>query len=324
MTTANWQPTASLEALQARAQLLADIRQFFAQREVLEVDTQVLSHGTITDVHLHPFATPFDFSETGKKETLYLQTSPEYAMKRLLCAYQTSIYQLGKAFRHEGSGRWHNPEFTLLEWYRIGFNHEQLMDEMDALLQCVLSTGQAERMSYQEAFKQHVGIDPLTASQAELADMLITFNIDISSDLPIDPDGIMQLLFSYVVEPNIGTNVPCFIHSFPASQAALARINQQDKRVADRFEVYFKGAELANGFYELANADEQRKRFEQDNRLRQTYRLEPAPVDERFLQALSSGLPECAGVAMGIDRLLMIKLGATHIQDVIPFPVSRA
>lgn len=324
MSSSLWQPTASLSALKARAALLGDIRDFFAQRQVMEVDTPCLSHGTITDIHLEPFSSQFHYSHTGKVQTMYLQTSPEYAMKRLLCAYNEPIYQLGKAFRHEGSGRWHNPEFTLLEWYRPGFDHWQLMDEVAALLCCTLDVAQTQSMSYQDAFESFVHIDPLTAHQDELAGALLTHNIDVSSDYPLDRDAMLQLLFSFVVEPQIGQTCPCFIHGFPASQAALARINEQDPRVADRFEVYFKGAELANGFYELQDAKEQRQRFAHDNRVRQTFRLDPAPVDERFLDALDAGLPSCSGVALGVDRLLMIKLGAEHIQEVMPFPVSRA
>ncbi|RDV28008.1 elongation factor P--(R)-beta-lysine ligase [Alteromonas aestuariivivens] len=318
-----WKPTTTHNGRQARAWLLRTIREFFYQRQVLEVDTPILSHGTVTDVHLAAFSCRFDHSVTGAPQTLYLQTSPEYAMKRLLCAQSGPIYQIIKAFRHEGAGRWHNPEFTMLEWYRPGFDHHQLMDEMDALLQETLKTSSAQRFTYQEVFVQYLNLDPLIATDAQVARCVAEQGIDMVGELP-DRDSQLQLLFSIAIEPNIGQQNPCFVYSFPASQAALARLNSQDPRVADRFEVYFKGAELANGFYELAEPGEQRQRFMQDNALRAQHGLPQLPLDEHFLAALESGLPECSGVALGIDRLLMLMLDAQHIEEVINFPVHRA
>ena len=319
-----WQPTASIDNLRKRSALLHTIRQFFASRDVLEVDTPLLSHGTVTDVHLHAFHSEFAYSHTGKPETLYLQTSPEYAMKRLLCAGAGSIYQICKAFRHEGAGRFHNPEFTMLEWYRIGFDHHQLMDDMDALLTATLHTDTAERISYQDVFVRELSIDPLDITVAELQAKAVDCGLDMAGEMPDDVDTLLQLLFSLTIEPNIGATRPCFVFGFPVSQAALARVNLQDPRTADRFEVYYKGIELANGFYELANAKEQRQRFENDNALRRQAGLPELPIDEHFLAALEAGLPECAGVALGIDRLVMLALQADHIQDVTAFPVSRA
>ncbi len=322
--SAVWQPTAAFINLRQRAELLRTIREFFYQRNVLEVDTPLLSHGTVTDVHLAAFSSAFSHSESGKPETLYLQTSPEYAMKRLLCAGSDSVYQICKAFRHEGAGRFHNPEFTMLEWYRTGFDHHQLMAEMDELLQAVLGTAPAEKISYQDVFIRQLSVDPLIASVKELQQKAIEYGLDMNGGLPDDIDTLLQLLFSLYIEPVIGADAPCFVFGFPASQAALAKVNEQDPRTADRFEVYFKGVELANGFYELANAGEQRQRFESDNAQRRTLGLPELPVDEFFLSALEAGLPDCAGVAMGIDRLLMLKLGVSHIKDVVAFPVSRA
>ncbi|OFC71981.1 elongation factor P--(R)-beta-lysine ligase [Alteromonas confluentis] len=319
-----WQPTAAFDNLRQRAALLRTIREFFYQRDVLEVDTPLLSHGTVTDVHLAAFSSAFSHSETGKPETLYLQTSPEYAMKRLLCAGSDSIYQICKAFRHEGAGRFHNPEFTMLEWYRTGFDHHALMAEMDELLQATLNTDPAEKVSYQDVFIRQLSVDPLTAPVEVLQKKAVECGLDMNAGLPDDADTLLQLLFSLYIEPLIGADSPCFVYGFPASQAALAKVNADDPRTADRFEVYFKGVELANGFYELANASEQRQRFLADNAKREEIGLPPLPVDEYFLSALASGLPDCAGVALGIDRLLMLKLGASHIQDVITFPVSRA
>lgn len=319
-----WQPTTTYEAREARAALLRLIREFFYTRNVLEVDTPLLSAGTVTDEHLDAFETPFRFSSTGEPVRLFLQTSPEYAMKRLLCAQSGSIYQICKAFRHEGEGRWHNPEFTMLEWYRIDFDHFALMNEVDELLQLALNTHAGEKLSYQHAFIEYLDVDPLNTSDEVLVDVMTKANIDIHAPETLSFDSKLQLLFSYCIEPKIGQQRPCFVYNFPASQAALAKINESDPRVADRFEVYFKGVELANGFNELSAAQEQRSRFQQDNEKRQQAGLATKPIDENFLCALEAGLPSCAGVALGIDRLLMLKIGAQHIQEVISFPVSRA
>jgi lysyl-tRNA synthetase class 2 len=319
-----WQPTTSHQARQARAELLRTIREFFYSRDVMEVDTPLLSHGTVTDEHLDAFETQFNFANSGEPTTLYLQTSPEYAMKRLLCAQSGSIYQLCKAFRHEGEGRWHNPEFTMLEWYRLGFDHFALMDEVDALLMATLNTSSSDKLTYQNAFITYLDIDPLNTSDEALLKAMKQHNIDIHQPQMLSFDSKLQLLFSYCIEPQIGMKKPCFVYDFPASQAALAKISPRDSRVAERFEVYFKGAELANGFNELSAFEEQRIRFEKDNQKRQSAGLATKPLDEHFLNALEAGLPDCAGVALGIDRLLMLKINATHIKDVINFPVSRA
>lgn len=304
--------------------MLKTIRTFFEARNVLEVDTPLLSSGTVTDQYIDAFSTKFDFSQVGASKTLFLQTSPEYAMKRLLCAQSGAIYQICKAFRHEGEGRWHNPEFTMLEWYRPGFDHHQLMDEVDALLIHCLNTDAATRLTYQTAFLTHVGIDPLSASDDTLIKAMREHGIDINEPEQLDTDSKLQLLFSQVVEPAIGNDTPCFIFGFPASQAALAKVNAEDPRTADRFEVYFKGAELANGFHELSDVNEQRLRFIEDNKKRRESGLPERPIDEAFLAALESGLPPCSGVALGIDRLLMIKTGASYIHEVINFTVNRA
>lgn len=320
----NWQPTTTHEARVARAALLRLIRDFFYTRNVLEVDTPLLSAGTVTDEHLDAFETPFHFSSTGEPVRLFLQTSPEYAMKRLLCAQSGSIYQICKAFRHEGEGRWHNPEFTMLEWYRIDFDHFALMNEVDELLQLVLNTHPGEQVSYQQTFIEYLDIDPLNTSDEDLVDVMAKESIDIHAPEALSFDSKLQLLFSYCIEPKIGQQRPCFIYNFPASQAALAKINESDPRVADRFEVYFKGVELANGFNELSAAQEQRSRFQKDNEKRLQAGLATKPIDENFLCALEAGLPSCAGVALGVDRLLMLKIGAHRIQEVISFPVSSA
>jgi lysyl-tRNA synthetase class 2 len=320
----DWQPTASIEQLRQRAKLLNSIRQFFAERDVLEVDTPAMSHATVTDVHLHTFQTEFVGPGYADGSKLYFMTSPEFHMKRLLAAGSGCIYQINKAFRNEENGRYHNPEFTMLEWYRVGFDHHKLMDEMDALLQLVLRCEVAERMTYQQAFIDVLGVCPLESSMEALKVVAAQLGLSDIAEPEQDRDTLLQLLFSVGVEAKIGQTVPAFVYDFPASQAALAKINQQDPRVADRFEVYFKGIELANGFHELDNPQEQLKRFEEDNVKRIEMGLSPQPIDHHLIAALQSGLPECAGVALGIDRLIMLAIGCDHIDQVTAFPFPRA
>ncbi len=320
----DWLPTASVEQLKQRAAILHSIRAFFSSRGVLEVDTPAMSHATVTDVHLHTFRTEFVGPGFAKGRELHLMTSPEFHMKRLLAAGSGCIYQISKAFRNEENGRYHNPEFTMLEWYRVGFDHHQLMDEMDALLQQVLHCSAAERMTYQQAFLNQLNVCPLEASMAELKVAAASLGLSDIAEPEQDRDTLLQLLFSVGVEAKIGQSVPAFVYDFPASQAALAKINREDERVADRFEVYFQGIELANGFHELDNPQEQLARFEQDNQKRLEMGLKPQPIDYHLIAALEAGLPECAGVALGIDRLIMLALGCDHIDKVTAFPFPRA
>lgn len=320
----SWQPTADMAVLKQRAALMSQIRAFFAQRGVWEVETPCLSQAAVTDVHLHNFETGFVGPGAAQGIPLYLMTSPEYHMKRLLCAGSGSIYQLCRSFRNEEAGRFHNPEFTMLEWYRVGFDHHALMDEMADLLQAVLGCGQPERLTYADAFEGALGADPLTASLADLRALCHQHGMGDLAELEEDRDTLLQLLFATVVEPRIGQEVPAMVYHFPASQAALARIDEADPRVARRFEVYFRGVELANGFHELADAEEQRARFLADNAQRRQLGLPERPIDEHLIAALAAGLPDCAGVALGIDRLVMLALGADAIKDVIPFPVFNA
>ncbi|MGL6260586.1 elongation factor P--(R)-beta-lysine ligase [Vibrio sp. WXL210] len=314
-----WQPSASITQLKQRARIITQIRDFFAQREVMEVDTPAMSHATVTDIHLHTFNTEFIGPDYANGQTLYLMTSPEFHMKRLLAAGSGCIYQINKAFRNEENGRHHNPEFTMLEWYRVGFDHHALMNEMDELLQQVLRSAPAERMTYQQAFLSVLGVCPLEASMDELKQVAVTLGLGDIALPEQDRDTLLQLLFSVGVEAKIGQNAPAFVYDFPASQAALAKINPADPRVADRFEVYFKGIELANGFHELDNPQEQLVRFEQDNQKRLEMGLKPQPIDHHLIAALEAGLPNCAGVALGIDRLIMLALGCSHIDEVTAF-----
>ncbi|WP_085344382.1 elongation factor P--(R)-beta-lysine ligase [Vibrio sp. ArtGut-C1] len=320
----NWQPTASIDQLRQRATLIASIRQFFADRQVMEVDTPAMSHATVTDIHLHTFQTEFVGPGYADGSKLFFMTSPEFHMKRLLAAGSGCIYQINKAFRNEENGRYHNPEFTMLEWYRVGFDHHKLMDEMDDLLQLVLKCGAAQRMTYQQAFIDVLGVCPLEGSMTELKTAASKLGLSDIAEPEEDRDTLLQLLFSVGVEHKIGQDVPAFVYDFPASQAALAKINPQDHRVADRFEVYFKGIELANGFHELDNPKEQLARFEQDNTKRLDMGLKPQPIDYHLISALEAGLPDCAGVALGIDRLIMLALGCDHIDQVTAFPFPIA
>ena len=324
METVNWRPSASIETLKQRAKILQQIRHFFAQRQVLEVDTPALSHATVTDEHLHSFSTQFTHPFESQPKTLYLQTSPEFAMKRLLSAGSGAIYQICKSFRNEEAGRYHNPEFTMLEWYRPGFDHHQLMTEIDELMQLTLGCESAERLSYQNIFKQHLKCDPLSASLSELKILANHYGYGELATNESNKDTLLMLLFSQHVEPHIGQERPCFVFEFPASQAALAKISPTNSLVSERFELYFGGIELANGFNELTDSAEQLRRFETDNVRRQAAGLDYSRIDEHLIAALHSGLPACAGVALGIDRLVMLALNLNHIDQGISFENSRA
>lgn len=321
---ASWQPSAPIANLLKRATILAEIRRFFADHGVLEVETPAMSQATVTDIHLFPFQTCFVGPGAANGLTLYMMTSPEYHMKRLLAAGSGSIYQLCRSFRNEEAGRYHNPEFTMLEWYRPHYDMYRLMSEVDDLLQQVLDCTSAETISYQQTFLRHLNIDPLSAEIAQLRKVAAKLNMSNVADSEEDHDTLLQLLFTIGVEPFIGREKPAFVYHFPASQAALAQISTEDYRVAERFEVYFKGIELANGFRELTNSREQRQRFEQDNRKRAQRGLPQHPIDSNLLDALQHGIPACSGVALGVDRLIMLALGAESLSDVLAFPVERA
>lgn len=295
---------------------------------MLEVDTPLLSRYTVTDPHVHGI--PAFFKQAGLPEqTLYLQTSPEYAMKRLLAAGAGSIFQICKAFRQGDLGRRHHPEFTMLEWYRTGFDHTDLMNEMDLLLQAVLKTPPADRFCYKTLFENHVGINPHTASVEALMQCVRDQGIewvetdDCLSDAA-ERNRWLDLLLTHSIEPQMGLQKPVFIYDFPTSQSALARIRYEETpAVASRFEVYFKGLELANGFHELQDPAEQRRRFEADLLLRAEQNLPRVLIDDYFLAALEAGLPDCSGVALGVDRLVMAALDAKSIDEVVSFGFGR-
>ncbi|MDE8035469.1 elongation factor P--(R)-beta-lysine ligase [Actinobacillus equuli subsp. equuli] len=317
-----WKPTASIQNLIKRSQIMAEIRQFFKDRGVLEVETPALSEFSVTDVHLSTFSTQFLSPFASEAKTLHLMTSPEYHMKRLLAAGSGSIFQLCRVFRNEESGKRHNPEFTMLEWYRPHFDMYRLINEVDDLLQQILDCEPAESYSYQFVFQTYVGLDPLSATRAQLVEKARKHGFPCEDDE--NRDTLLQFLFSEIVEANIGKERPTAVYHFPSSQAALAQISSEDHRVAERFEVYYKGLELANGFHELSDAKEQMRRFEQDNVQRAQMGLPAQQLDTRFLAALKAGIPNCSGVALGVDRLMMIAMNAEKIDEVMAFGVENA
>jgi len=319
---ADWRPSATRERLQSRAALLARARGFFAARGVLEVDTPLVVNAPVSDVHIHSASVTL---EARPGAPLYLHTSPEYAMKRLLAGGSGDIYQICHVVRGYESGALHNPEFTLIEWYRIGTDPEALMNEVEALVRELLAErapARSERVSYVEAFARETGLDPLAATAGELARAAAAAGFHGGPQTP--RDEWLDFLMGARVGPRLGRGALTFVYGYPASQAALARLDPRDARVARRFELYCEGIELANGFHELGVADEQRARFARDNEERRRQGLPVSPPDERLLAALASGLPDCAGVALGFDRTLMLATAATHIDQVLAFPTARA
>jgi len=307
----SWRPTATIENLQQRARIYRTIRAFFADREVLEVETPFLSETTNPDPQV---ASMLAYNQG---QTLYLQTSPEFAMKRLLAAGSGSIYQICRAFREGEKGRRHHPEFTLLEWYRIGFDYQALMDEMEQLIDELSGRSNVyRRLSYRELLIEYAGIDFLNIELAELrtncSELVSGTNVR-----ELDFDQCLDLLISLVISPQLEGYL--FVYDYPISQAALARASSNNPLLAERFELFYNDLELANGFSELTDAGLQRSRFEKDNRLRASKGLPEYPLDDALLAALESGMPDCAGVALGIDRLLMVLLGLDTIDQALSF-----
>ena len=333
-----WQATASIEVLRKRAVIISLIRQFFADREVLEVETPSLSHHTITDPYLQALSTMHTLPGAESSRTFYLQTSPEYAMKRLLASGSGDIYQIAKAYRNDEVGRLHNPEFTMLEWYRVGFDMTALIEETVDLLKLCLQTDFVDKFTYSSLFEEHCGFNPIEISLQDLMRACNRFSLqdyaktlkESLDDAGVDnnqsndkrsellKDSLLQVIFNQEIECKIGQQHPCVVSSFPASQASLATLSDCG-RVANRFEVYYKGIELANGFHELCDADQQLARFKDDNQKRLSLGLAAMEIDSFFIDALAHGLPDCAGIALGIDRLLMLALDKPHIRDVLSF-----
>ena len=312
-------PTASLDMLRRRAGLLKRVRQFFDDHGFLEVETPLLSHDTVVDRHLDPLSVTL-FSDPQQPERgpkLWLQTSPEFAMKRLLAAGATAIYQITKAFRGGGEiGSRHNPEFTILEWYRVGDDYSAGMRLLSNFAESLLGLGPAQGLTYREAFQRYIGFDPFQAG----------------ATVPIPPgplrDADRELVLDYYltahIEPCLGQDRPTILHDYPAGQSALARVRPGDPPVAERFELYVQGVELANGYHELLDPAVLRERNRENNTLRFADNKYVLPEESRLLAAMESGLPACCGCALGFDRLVMVATGAKSIQEVMAFPIERA
>lgn len=318
-----WQPSASLSALKSRADQLAWVRGFFAQRGVLEVETPVLGRYGVTDPNLDGISAN-STAVAGGVDGGWLQTSPEYHMKRLLAAGSGPIFQVSRVFRDGERGRRHNPEFSMLEWYRPGFTDSDLMVEVGELVCGWLGCGQPGVLYYRDALRRYAGLDPFLASDRELARRCEVW-LEPEQVMTLGRDGCLDLLMSYLVEPALAEYGPVFVTGYPESQAALARVSERDGvRQAHRFELYVEGIELCNGYWELTDPTEQSRRFAVDNQVRRQSGKPEMAIDTTFLGALEAGIPECSGVALGLDRLLMLKLGTSDIADVLAFPVERA
>jgi len=320
MDTVLWEPSASLEMLQFKARQMARIRDFFNQKEYLEVETPVMARYGVTDVYLENITASF------RKQPYSLQTSPEYHMKRLLAAGSGPIFQLARVFRDDEWGRWHNPEFTMLEWYKPGIDHHALMDEMAEFLQYMLgeTVPVLQKITWQAAFMEACGLDPFDSSVNTLKNTLALYDLD--KVLPEDEQDLDQyffLLMTHVVEPALKRySGPVAVYDYPPSQAALARVNSEGR--AERFEIYYQGIELANGFHELTDFSAQKNRFELDLIQRKEKNLPAVEADIFLLEALKQGLPACSGVALGVDRLLALMAGLTAIAPIMAFDFIRA
>ena len=329
-STGAWQPSASLAVLRQRAALLARARQFFADARLLEVDTPVMVGAAVTDVHIESARVQLEAGAASSSAPRFLHTSPEYAMKRLLAGGSGDIYQICHVMRGFERSALHNPEFTLIEWYRIGVALEALMQEVESLVRVLLDAAasgyRSERLTYREAFLRELHLDPFAASLATLdeAARAAGYRAPATGASSERRDELLELLMGTVVGPRLGRGALTFVCGYPASQAALARLDAHDARAARRFELYCEGIELANGFHELASAPEQRARFERDRVERVRLGLPAHALDERLLAALEAGLPDCCGVALGFDRVLMLATHARHIDEVLAFPDERA
>lgn len=322
MTT---QDRALADAIRQRAGLYELIRRFFAERGVLEVETPILSSSANTDPNIESFSAQFSGHVDAGARVRWLRTSSEFAQKRLLVAGVGDCYELGRVFRNGEAGRRHNPEFTMLEWYRVGWNHLQLIDETIALVRAALAsigkTADIHKCTYRELFAGSVGIDPLTVDAAQLSRALSGVRVSADS---LGRDDELDLLLTHKIQATFPVDRITVVYDYPASQCALAKIRAGVPPVAERFELYLGQHELANGYHELTDAQEQRARFERDNARRALRGLAELPIDANLLAALEQGMPDCAGVALGIERLLMAMIGSDNIRDVLAFPFAQA
>ncbi len=319
-------PTASWAALRLRAELLARTRAFFAQHDFLEVETPLLSADTVLDRHLDPLGVtlPRDARHPREGRPMWLQTSPEFGMKRLMAAGAEAIYQITRAFRAGEAGALHNPEFTIVEWYRRGDTMDQGIELLSLLADALLRLGPAQRVSYAEAFERHVGIDPHRATIEQLAAAARGAGLSISESLASgDRDSWLNLLLAHLVEPHLGHDAPTIVHGYPAGQAALAQTTGNPP-VAERFELYVRSIELANGYHELVDPGVMRRRNREAALQRAAEGKPPLPEESRLLAAMDQSFPACTGVALGFDRVVMLAAGAHNLADVIAFPIERA
>lgn len=324
-------PTASLETLAKRAEIIQRLRTFFEEKGFLEVETPILSHDTVIDHHLHPIHVARTSIESehpvfDSSPPLWLQTSPEFGMKRLLAAGATAIFQITKSFRAAESGRFHNPEFTMLEWYRVGDDQEAGINLLAELVQSILKTGPVERLSYRELFHRHTKVDPYEAALHELQQVCFAHAVEIEQpDLDEQHrDFWLDMMLMQVIEPKLGRDGPVIVYDWPASQSALAIVREGEPPLAERFELFIDGLEIANGYHELLDPSELRWRNRTNNQLRLQDGCLTLPEESRLLDAMEHGLPACAGVALGVDRLVMLATGAKTIKEVIAFPFDRA
>lgn len=319
-------PSADFETLRLRARLNAALRGFFAERDVPEVETPMLSQAGNTDPNVASFSTTFSGHVSAGLRMRWLRTSPEFPLKRLLAAGFGDCYELGRVFRDGEAGGRHNPEFTMLEWYRVGCDQFQLADETVALVQAALALvdrrAEVVQTTYRALYRDVLGLDPMTAGERDLQAAL--------GDVRIDPEGLtrddwLDLLMTHRIQPANPADRILVVHDYPASQCMLARVVERDGApVAERFELYLGGLELANGYHELADGAEQRGRFERDHALRRARGSDLPAIDDALLAALDAGFPDCAGVALGVDRLMMAMLGTGRIADVVAFDFARA
>lgn len=312
----DWKSSMTRQQLVARNNIIRKIRDFFEARGVIEVETPILSNAAVTDVHLDSFTTEY----LGRN--LYLNTSPEYHMKRLLACNSGSIFQICKCFRYEPTSKKHNPEFTMLEWYRTGYKLQRLLDEVEDLFKLFFDIEILERYTYDFTFKKFLGISALDATQEQLATMAA--NLGLVNAQEMDKDSLLEFLFSSHIEPHLGMQNPVAIYNYPATQAALAQITPEDPRTAQRAEVFYKGMELANGFFELTDVVQQEERFKLDLVERKEEGKDLIKPDLRFLAALNHGMPSSAGIALGLDRFIMLALNAPKISQVMTFTVDNA
>ncbi len=301
------------------------LRGFFEDRGFLEVETPLLSADTVIDRHLDPFPVEADVGGEESDRTYWLQTSPEFAMKRLIAAGGEAIYQVTRAFRQGELGPLHNPEFTIVEWYRVGHDMARGMQLLGDLCDELLKLGPAETVSYREAFERHAGIDPHGADCAELRAAAESCDVSVPAGMVDDDrDGWLDLLLAERVGPRLGIERPAIVYDYPASQAALAKVRREAPPVAERFELFVRGVELANGYHELTDPAILSERNSRINSERSNDGKPRLPEESRLLDAMESGLPNCAGVALGFDRVVMLAAGAERLAEVIAFPFDRA